>query len=277
MGSTFDNTDDNEGIYGNQDGFATVINDMQQLSDAEKPRFNLRNMNGSDAAYATWVKDQTPENMSGLLSALAPTINSEIMRYAGPKNLLRSRAKVLAVKAVRTFNPMSGTKLNSWVITNLKPLARYSIQQRDVHIPEVAARQAAAVDSAVKSLTDELGREPTDAELADELGISENRVKAVRQKAIASVNSGRFDETGDDDFSGTPGVMETNKVPFAVEAVYRDLPETDRFIFDSATGMHGVQKLPATEVARRLGVSPAAVSQKAKMISSQIAYVVNNG
>lgn len=259
------------------DGIDTVVGEIRKISDPPKPVVDTRKMNGADAAYATWVKDQTPENMSGLLSALAPTINSEITRYSGPPNLLRSKAKILAVKAVRTFNPMSGAKLNSWVVTNLKPLARYSIQQRDVHIPEVAARQAAAVDVAVKNLTDDLGREPTDEEIADELGISEKRVKAVRQKAVATVNSGRFDELDSDDASAVPGVVEPSKVPFAQEAVYMDLSPEDKMIFDAATGSHGSPRVPGIEIAKKLGISPAAVSQRAKAIGEQIAYVVNNG
>lgn len=269
---------DSFGGQGDGSGVETVMNEIRNLSgDAPKVNADIRKMNGVDSAYAAWVKDQTPENMSGMLSALAPTINSEVTRYSGPQNLLRSRAKVLAVKAVKSFNPMSGAKLTSWVVTNLKPLSRYGIQQRDVKVPEVAARQAAAVNSATMALKDELGRDPTDEEIADETGMSVKRVKAVRSKAVASVNSGAFDDIGDEDFSGTPGVVEPSKVPFAQDVVYHDLSDSDRFIFDSATGMHGAKRIPAIEVARRLGITPAAVSQRAKAIGRQIEYVVNNG
>lgn len=260
------------------EGVDAVMEGIRSIS-GQPPKINAdtRKMNGVDSAYATWVKDQTPENMSGMLSALSPVINSEITRYSGPQNLLRSRAKVLAVKAVRTFNPMSGAKLTSWVVTNLKPLSRYGLRQRDVKVPEVAARQAAAVNGATMSLRDELGRDPTDEELADELGMSVKRVRDVRSKAMASVASGSFDESGTDEYSGTPGVVEPSKVPFAQEAVYRDLSPEDKYIFDAATGSHGVGRIHAVEVARKLGISPAAVSQRAKAIGEQIAYVVNNG
>lgn len=258
------------------DGVASVMSAISSLSqDAPGPK--LKNLTDGETAYADWLRDKSPENMSKVLAAYAPTINSEITRYSGSQPLLRSRARVLAVKAVKTFDPMSGARLNSWIVTNLKPLSRYSIQQRDIHIPEVAARQAAAVDAAVRSLSDELGRDPTDDEVADEIGISVKRVADVRKKAVATVSSGRFDEAGDDDYSGTPGVVEPSKVPFAQEAVYRDLSDSDKFIFDSATGSHGARKIPAVEVARRLGVSPASVSQRAKAIGEQIAYVVDNG
>jgi len=258
------------------DGVGSVMSAISSLSP-DTPGPKLKNLTDGETAYADWLRDKSPENMSKVLAAYSPTINSEITRYSGSQPLLRSKARVLAVRAVKTFDPMSGVRLSSWIVTNLKPLARYSIQQRDIHIPEVAARQAAAVDAAVKSLSDELGRDPTDDEVADEIGISVKRVSDVRRKAVASLPSGRFDEMGNDDYAGTPGVVEPSKVPFAQEAVYQDLSDSDKFIFDAATGSHGVSRIPAIEVARRLGVSPASVSQRAKAIGEQIAYVVDNG
>lgn len=256
-------------------GVDDVVSTLEQMSPyARRP--NVRRMNGPDLAYTDWVREQTPENMSKLLDALAPTINSEVTRYSGSPTLLRSKAKVLAVNAIKTYNPMQGTKLSSWVVTGLKPLARYSIKQRDIKIPEVAARQAAELDSVSRRMSEELGRDPTDEELADETGLSVKRIRSVRSKAVASVTSGRFDEQEGEDASLAPAVQKSDPIPFAQEAVYQGLSDMDRFIFDAATGSHGVKQLPAIEVAGRLGVSPATVSQKAKAIGNQIAYVVNH-
>ena len=268
--------DYNDAAYDGESGVDSVVSVIKSLSPAQEgPKVDK--LSEGERAYADWLRDKSSENMSKLLSAYAPTINSEITRYSGPQTLLRSKAKVLTVNAIKTFNPMSGTRLNSWIVTNLKPLSRYSVQQRDIHVPEVAARQAAAVDRATNELSDELGREPTDEELADELGISVKRVKSVRSKSVASVTSGKFDESESDDMSMAPGVHETDKVPFAQEAVYMDLSDTDKLIFDAATGSHGVSRMPVSEVSARLGISPGAVSQRARAIGERIAYVVNNG
>ena len=258
------------------EGYESVVDGIGALSGNQGPR--TRNLGTGDEAYANWLRDKSPENMSRVVDAFAPTINSEITRYSGSPPLLRSRAKALTIKAIKTFNPMSGAKLNSWVVTNLKPLARYSIQQRDVKIPEVAARQAAQVNRVFNELRDDYGRDPTDEEIADEMGITPKRVRDVRSKAVASVASSSFDELEGDDMSGgQPGVVTPSKVPFAVEAVYRDLDETDRIVFDSITGMHGAPRMSAKDVAARLGVSPAAVSQRAARIGQAIAGIVNDG
>jgi DNA-directed RNA polymerase specialized sigma subunit len=191
---------------------------------------------------------------------------------------MRSRAKVLTIKAVKTFDPMSGTRLNSWIVTNLQPLSRYSVKQRDVHISEDKARLAAQLNTVANQLKDDLGRDPTDEELADETGMSVKRIRDARKAAVATVTSGSFDElAGDDDSSSIPGVFEPSKVPFAQEAVYHDLSPEDRFIFDSVLGTHGAKRLSGKDVALKLGITPAAVSLRAKKLAEQIAYIVNNG
>lgn len=222
-------------------------------------------------AYDKWVVDQTPENMSGVLDSLMPTINSEIMRFEGPKAHLRSKAKALAVKAVKTFNPMSGAKLQSWVVTQLQPLSRYGQGLRDVKAPELAIRQAAEVDRVTKLLSDDLGRDPTDEEIADEIGISVKKVKRVRRQVVPSVTAGSFELAQETDNSyNAPGVSTVSKVPYAQEAVYMSLNPRDRFIFDARTGSHGARSLSAVDVAKRLGISPAAVSQRANAIAEMI-------
>ena len=265
-------------------GAADGVGEVVSLLDAERnagkavPGPKLDRLTTGEEAYAAWLRDKSPEGMSRVLDAFAPTINSEVTRYSGPKNLLRSRAKVLAIRAVKTFDPMSGARLNSWIVTNLKQLSRYGIRQRDVHVSEDKARLAAEVDRVTRMLKDDLGRDPTDDEISDEIGISPKKVRDARSAALASVTSSSMspEESGDDDSSSEPGVTTPSKVPFAQEAVYHDLSETDRFIFDALVGAHGAEKLPGTEVSRRLGVSPAAVSQRAKAIAGQIEYVVNN-
>lgn len=272
------------------DGLDSVISELDRINNTTRLEEDsedqiqqqeigpkIKNLNTGETAYADWLRNKTPANMSRILDAYSPTINSEIMRYSGSKPLLRSKAKTLVIKAIKTFNPMSGAKLNSWIVTNLQPLARYSIQQRDIKIPEVAARQAAEVSKVTETLRDDLGRDPTDEEIADETGMSVKRIKDVRGKAVATITSSQYDGAEDDDMSYTPGVITPSKVPFAQEVVYHDLPDRDKFIFDHAIGAHGAKKMTAVEVAKKLGITPAAVSQRAKYIGNQIEFVVNNG
>ena len=222
-------------------------------------------------AYDKWVQNQTPENMAGVLAAFTPTINSEIQRFEGPKPLLRSQAKILTMKAIRSYNPMSGANLNSWVVTNLQQLSRYGQRLRDVRAPELAIRRAAELNRVTKEMTVDLGREPTDEELADEIGINVQKIRKLREQTRASVNSSVFDNVTDESAVHDPGVIQANQVPFASEAVYMSLNDRDKQIYDMRTGSHGSRQFSAGDIAARLGVSGAAISQRADQIARQIA------
>lgn len=223
----------------------------------------------TDAVYATWAASPTPENMKAVLDCLDPTINSEIQRFSGPKPLLRSRARALAVKAVRSYDPTSGAKLRSWVVTQLQPLSRYNNMLKPVYAPEDAARKSYAVSKARASFVDEYGRDPTDEELADAVGISVARLRKVQKMTPAVVNEPR--DTGDeDDTAPDYAVYQSNPVRAASEAVYDGLNGRDRQIFDFRTGSHGHAPMRGQDIAALLRVSPAFVTQRSNDIAGRI-------
>jgi DNA-directed RNA polymerase specialized sigma subunit len=68
-----------------------------------------------------------------------------------------------------------------------------------------------------------------------------------------------------------------NPLPFAQQAVYMSLDDTDKAIFDYLTGSNGKKQMSAKAIALMLGISPAAVSQHASRIGQQISEVANYG
>lgn len=222
-------------------------------------------------ATTAYYANKTPVTRAALLQEMMPTINAEIQRFPGPKPLLRSRARVLALKAFESFDPNAGAQLRSWVVTQLQPLARYGQQMRPVRAPEMAIRQAAEVNRVGQELSDKLGRDPEDQEIADEIGISVKRVQAVRKMVRPAVAEGTMAEPQDEDaVAGLPGVSTPNRLDLATEAVYDSLDKRDQAIFDWKTGGHGKQAIPNQEIAKRLGVTPALISQRSQQIAEQI-------
>jgi hypothetical protein len=85
------------------------------------------------------------------------------------------------------------------------------------------------------------------------------------------VTAGSFDVLQEtEEGSNAPGVITPSRVPYAQDAVYMSLDPRDKFIFDARTGGHGQKVLSVTDVARRLGVSPAAISQRANSIAEMV-------
>lgn len=225
-----------------------------------------------DSAYEAWVKDKTPENLNTVVSALGPIITSEIQRYNGPKPLLRARAKAYAVRAVKTYNPMSGARLQSWVVTQMQPLSRYSKNLQPVHVSDDLYRQSSDLHRMAQDYEFEYGHEPSDEELADYSGVSVKKIRKFKEARPAVSSESQFLEAGSNDAAGTllPAVQTVNHTSTAAEMVYNELSVRDKMIYDHKTGQHGKSELPAIEIAKRLGVSPAYVSQVSARIAEQI-------
>lgn len=243
---------------------------MEELSDLlVEPTVASTAPSQIDDAYAAWAKRPGPDGMKGVLDALDTTINSEVQRFSGPKPLLRSRARALAVHAVKTYDPASGAKLRSWVVTQLQPLSRYNNQLKPVYAPEDASRKAYAVAKAREEFLDETGRDPTDDELADRVGISVKRLKAVRKMAPAVMNEPQASES-DDESAPDFAIYHSNPVREASDAVYAGLDRRDKAIFDMRTGSHGKRERAGQDIASLLKVSPGYVTQRANAIADRI-------
>jgi len=219
--------------------------------------------------FEQWKKDPSPDNLATVLKTLEPTVVSEVQRYSGPKTLLRAKAKTLAIKAVQTYDPTKGAQLRSWVVTQLQPLSRYSQRLRPVRVSEMAIRQAAEVHTQGKHLEEELGHTPTTEELADRVGISKERIEELQRtvRPVVSESSMVDPETGE---PFQPAVTQTNVMDFASEAVYDSLTPREKQIYDWKTGGHGQAMMPNQEIAKRLGVTPALISQISQQIAGKI-------
>lgn len=232
---------------------------------------NPRSQDQYTQAYNKWVVDQSPENMANLVSAFMPTINSEIQQYTGSKSLLRSRAKAYVVSAIRSYDPTSNTKLNTWVITNLKQLSRYGKRLRPVRASENTIRNAAELNKVTAELEDSLGRKPTDDELQDETGWSKSELNRIRAASVSVLNSSVAAMQGEEGGPEDPSITSLDTTPFASDATYMSLDQRDKDIFDYKLGLHGKERLSGNDIADKLGVTPAYISQRASNIGSMIA------
>lgn len=232
-------------------------------------------------SYLTWTNDPTPDNMSKVLDALAPTINSEVQRYSGPKPVLRAKAKLMAVDAVRSYNPQQGAKLTSWLTTQLQPLNRYGREMsQPIRIGETSYRQYAALRKAQAELEDELDDTPSDEQIADRMGIPAKRIAKIRDMNRAVQYEGAASDAAIDSGIGGSAVTPVGtrpEVADAVEIVYASLSDRDKVIYDLKTGGHGKKQVDNKTIARRLGVSPAYVSQRSAHIGQLIAGAAQGG
>lgn len=251
-----------------------VADFINQKPEPEQPAMDVLSVAGTpEDEYMKWVADPSPDNMGRVLRSLNPTINAEIGRYPGPKTLLRGHGRRLAVQAIKRYDPSSQAKLRSWVVTSLQPLTRIGNQlSQQVHYPEVAKRQAAELNTVRQRLWDELGDDPSDEQLADEMSLSVKRVSNLKRMIKPVVSQDQLSNFDDDGVS-EPIVTkdETDpKLTTAMEMVWPSLNKQDQQIMNWRTGFGGSTLLDNASIAKRQRVSPAYVSQRAAQISQMI-------
>ena len=226
--------------------------------------------------YTQWQMDPTPVNMGGLMRELDPILVQEVQNYPGPKDILHIKSKRLAMDAIKSYDPTYGANLRTWVTNQLKPLSRYGKSMEAVRAPEVATRRAAEINRIREELHDRVGRYPTDSELADETGVSIAKIHKLRAMSGYGASESQYASTDAGDPQDMPSHSQANAPQYAQEAVYAGLDPREKVIFDWKTGSHGKEELSNAEIAARLGVSPAFISQVSADIARRVQKVIQD-
>lgn len=215
---------------------------------------------------AEYQKTKSPQAAGRLLGALKPVLDESLRSYAGPEAgsaTARAHAKRLALEAVSRYDP-SRAKLRTHLLSHLRGLRRLTERATaPAYLPEQWRLDAQRVDRVAADARDELGREPSDAEVADRSGVPVGRVRRARSApgvlAGGQLEGGfaveRPDERAWNDW---------------VEGVYHDLGPLDQVILEHSFGLHGRDVLPANQVARLVGLSPGAVSMRKLKIQQSL-------
>ena len=210
------------------------------------------------------------------MDSLNPTIEKALRAYSPePSPVLQGRARLLAADAVRSFNPGHGADLKTHVYRQLQRLQRMGPQITDpMPQAERTRRDSGKILAAISSAADDIGREPTDEEISELTGLPVRRITKVRRGIRSRVSESQYTAgLGDDDAEDSANEAETaprTGYDDWVDAVYHDLPEVDHIVLQYRTGFRGAPKLSTTEIASRLKLSPAAVSQRATRIQAKL-------
>jgi len=217
--------------------------------------------------YDTWAQNPSKQTLTPLVKSLEPTIDKALNAYgyAGDANL-KGRARILAIKALPRFDKEKAN-LDTFVFGELRRLQRIGPQQEfAVRVPERILLERGALERAKTDLQESLGREPTLDELKDRTGLSSKRIAAIR-RAPDQVVGQRTDTEGQVivDAAGELDDQELWR-----ETVVMGLDPVDSKIYSWTVGDAG-ERLTKTQIAKRLGISPAAVTKRSKRIADKLA------
>ena len=188
-----------------------------------------------------------------------------------PNSAIESQAKILTLKAFETYDPLK-SQLNTHVTNHLKHLQRYVLEYQNIgKIPEHRGLAIGKYQTVFDNLKEDLGREPTDMELADNLGWSTMEIgrmqSELRKDLMMNTLGDEEDLTDFFDFSfnNDSGVDKE-----ALQYVYFDADYQGKKILERFFGMHGHQQKNVSEIAQELGISEYYVRTKAKELAKEI-------
>lgn len=227
--------------------------------------------------FEDYRKKPTPQGLRGVVDSLDPTIQKALRAYApNATPVIQGRARILAANAVRSYTPGHGADLNTHVYRQLQRLQREGPSITDpMPQPERTRRDSGKIMAAISQASDDIGREPTDEELSELTGLPVRRITKIRKGIRSRISESQYTEglgNDDDDGDHAQEATATERTGYDdwVDAVYHDLPEVDRVILQYRTGFRGAPKLSSMEIARRLKLSPAAISQRVTRIQAKL-------
>ena len=209
-------------------------------------------------AFHTWKADPRPEHAARLLHTVAPAIDRAVRMHVGAGGpLIKSRARVMALEGLRRYDP-SRARLGTFLAQHLQGLKRVNrAQTTALAVPERVALDRYHLGNEERRFTDERGRDPSDGELADFTGFALSRVRRARSYRPA-VAEGTLEAAMGEPFAG--GASRGHGAVWE-QLVYDGLTPTEQRLVD-----YHKAGLPNQEIARRLGVTPGAISQRKKKI-----------
>jgi DNA-directed RNA polymerase specialized sigma subunit len=222
--------------------------------------------------FQAWKADPSPANTDRFLTAVDPIIRQGVSVYGGrdANPMMTSRARRMAYDAAGKYDPTKSS-LKTHLMGHFQGLRRYGARQSQViNVPEAVALDQHHLVEAEARLRDQLyGRDPSDAELADHTGLSRKRIRYIRgYRAPLAEGQAAAAGAGDDGEGGgwEPAVQGPDTSRLRAQYIYDDLPGSDQVILEYAMGLNGSPKLSTGDIARRLRITPGAVSQRAAKI-----------
>jgi hypothetical protein len=220
------------------------------------------------AAWSAYAANKHPAAADAFLKAVAPVTDTAVRAYApdGVANpTVRAHAKRLALEAADRYEPGRGP-LKSYLLTHLQGLRRVAAKTNaQVVVPERVRLAQGRLVGHEADLREELGREPSAAELADRAGLPLSRIAQAREAPAVFTASSAPPGLS----YRAPGPDEKDRKAW-LDFVYADLGDVDRAVVEHSLGMHGRPILSGAELAAKLRITPGAVSQRKAKIQAML-------
>lgn len=240
------------------------IGQTKLLTPEEEIKLAKRIQKGDEAAR---------ERMINANLRLVVKIAREYEDYGVPLLDLINEGNIGLMKAVERFDPTKGAKLSTYAAWWIKQSIRRALsnQSKTIRLPVHVGDKLLHMRRASARLEEELGREPTNEELAEELDTTPARISALRTSALTPTSldapvgeddSKRFDEIIGDEHANSPYAHLADKTTKdMLRELLVTLPEREQIILRYRFGLDGDRERTLEEVGQRFGVTRERIRQ----------------
>lgn len=220
-----------------------------------------------DVAYQKWKSNRSAENTSAMLNAVSPYIDDSVRKWTGSSNPVAvAKAKVMVIQAMDRYDP-SKSQINTFIDRQLQPLNRWSAQKNiGIRLPREKVQGVTQLQEIEQDFEAEFGRAPSVEELATRMGMKPEKIQELQRIRFPAYSDAMVGGQGGEGAAFVEDQAVVGNQDLWYKSVYHSLPAVDQVIMQHTIGLYGSPVLSNQAIAKKLKITPSAVSQRKRRI-----------